>query len=143
MQTKCTTIPLQTKLEVEGKTKVFDAYVVPEVRHELILGTEFWKGMGIVTNLRSGEWHFKGVAKSEVQQIDGGLQVNSVLGSANLSANELRELDEIVENYFDLIKGVKLGCTNVIEHREPLRACLLKAVIVRSARTSRNGLTTR
>lgn len=41
--------------QLRGIVKLFDVYVVPRLRHELVLGIDFWKGMGIVPDLRRGE----------------------------------------------------------------------------------------
>jgi hypothetical protein len=43
---------------LEGRVGVFEVLVVPEVRHEMILGIDFWTGMGIVPNLRQLTWEF-------------------------------------------------------------------------------------
>lgn len=36
--------------------RVLDVLVVPEVEHQLILGTDFWRIISIIRDLRRGEW---------------------------------------------------------------------------------------
>ncbi|KAJ8964168.1 hypothetical protein NQ317_016442 [Molorchus minor] len=43
---------------VRDKVKLIKVLVVPEVPHTLILGTNFWRNMGIVPDLRHNEWYF-------------------------------------------------------------------------------------
>lgn len=45
-------------IQLRDVVKLFAVYVVPKLRHELMLGVEFWKTMTIVPDLRRGEWSF-------------------------------------------------------------------------------------
>lgn len=44
--------------------KIIDVYVMPNLRHNLVLGVDFWRRMGIVPDMRKGEWYFSSGAVS-------------------------------------------------------------------------------
>lgn len=99
------TVPIQLK----HKIKVFDIYIVPRLRHGLVLGTVFWVKMGIVPDLRRGEWNFS----NDSEQI----HINMLQTADDLSLEDRYELNKVVENYLESIKTVKLGCTDLVHHK--------------------------
>jgi hypothetical protein len=98
---------------LEGRVGVLEVLVVPEVRHEMILGIDFWTEMGIVPNLLELTWEFADPS------IDAGNrpQVGNIITKDDLSANRRSRLEKCVERYFDGTKDPLLGCTALISHR--------------------------
>jgi hypothetical protein len=98
---------------LEGRVGVFEVLVVPEVRHEMILGIDFWTGMGIVPNLRQLTWEFAD------PRIDAGNrpQVGNIITKDDLSADQRSRLEKCVERYFDGTKNSHLGCTDLVSHK--------------------------
>lgn len=97
-------------IKLQHKLKVFDIFVIPNLRHYLILGALFWIKMGIVPDLRKGEWHFSEPGYQEINNL-------SVIQTADDLTYEQREqLNAVVENYFNQIKDIKLGCTDLVTH---------------------------
>lgn len=104
------TVPITLK----NKTYLFDVLIIPELRHTLVLGTSFWIKMGIVPDLRKGEWYFSN--KSECNIIDIHSNNVSLTAASDLSLSQQSILRKIINNYFDSIKNISLGCTNLISH---------------------------
>lgn len=96
-------------IKVREVVKVFEVYVVPELRHELILGMNFWVQLGIVPDMRKGEWHFSD--ESLVAP-----EVSFVQNESDLVAEQQRSLSNVVSQYFEKI-GDKLGCTSMVRHK--------------------------
>jgi hypothetical protein len=98
---------------LEGRVGVFQVLVVPEVRHEMILGIDFWTAMGIVPNLRQLTWEFAD------PRIDAGNrpQVGNIITKDDLSADQRSRLEKCVERYFDGTKNSPLGCTDLVSHK--------------------------
>lgn len=93
---------------LENKVKIFEIYLVPELRHTLVLGTIFWIQMGIVPDLRKGEWHFS--------KPDSEIELNLIQSANDLTYDQQIRLENVVQNYFESISNVRLGCTTLIEH---------------------------
>ncbi|XP_023312215.1 uncharacterized protein LOC111692437 [Anoplophora glabripennis] len=93
---------------VRGKVKLVKVLVVPQLPHALILGTNFWKAMGIVPDLRRNEWHFSDqpICLDEVDHLRG-----------KTTLTELQEacLQAVVRRNKHLM-GESLGCTDLVEH---------------------------
>lgn len=86
--------------------KLIEILVVPEVSSTLILGADFWRIMGVVPDLRRGEWSFS----SEIG-------VNSVsVETSTLSGSQQAQLDELLDGLFATIDPLALGCTTLVEH---------------------------
>lgn len=49
---------VQTPFTLQGRTRIIDVLVVPDIPQVLILGIDFWRVMGIMPNLRIDAWHF-------------------------------------------------------------------------------------
>lgn len=97
------TVPIRLRNIV----KVMDVYVVPKLRHSLILGINFWVNMGIVPDMRRGEWYFS----SQDLQVP---TVNCI--EFDLSNEQQIRLNETVNEYFAKIDDKK-GCTTLIKHK--------------------------
>lgn len=111
MKLNCTgTVHIPIKLK--DRIKVFTAYVVPELKHTLVVGTSFWVRMGIIPDLRKGEWHF-----SSEPQISNISCTSNLESKTDLSQVEKSKLIKTVNEYFDSIRNIQLGCTNLIEHK--------------------------
>lgn len=96
-------------VKVKDVVKLIDVYVVPELRHELILGIDFWIKLGIVPDMRRGQWYFSSelLVNSEVALINC---------EADLSEEQQEKLNNVVRDYFNKI-GDRLGCTSMVKHK--------------------------
>lgn len=83
---------------------VLDVIVVPNVKHTLILGVDFWKSLGIVPDLRRGEWSF---SSDIVANVCG-------LSSVELPESQRIALESVVQ--FGVGDGKSLGCTHLVKH---------------------------
>lgn len=100
------TVPIQLRDVV----KVIDIYIFPQLRHTLVLGIDFWIRMGIVPDVRKGEWYFS--------ETDLNAPVlNSMTTEGGLSPVELDKLTQIVNNYFSQLNPDKLGYTTAVQHK--------------------------
>lgn len=100
---------LSVPIGVEGTVRIIDVYVVPELRHELVLGLNFWKELGIVPDMRRGVWYFS-------SQPPLTPQVTSVQCETDLNSDQRLRLSKLISSYFDSI-GDRLGCTSVVKHK--------------------------
>lgn len=93
---------------VRGRVKLIKVLVVPELPHTLILGTNFWRRMGIVPDLRHNEWYFSDqpVCVDEVDHLRGKTVLTSL--------QEVR-LQALLDRNRSLM-GNELGCTDLAEH---------------------------
>ncbi|XP_071055108.1 uncharacterized protein [Onthophagus taurus] len=86
-------------MELQGRGKIVEVLLVPGLRHELILGTDFWRTMGIVPDLRRGDWSF---------------------------SKEPPLLREIIENLFRRDMESELSHTTLVEHHIRTNALPIK-----------------
>lgn len=91
---------------VRDRVRVIDVLVIPELPHLLILGTDFWRIMGVVPDLRRGEWLFSAEP----------VHLSSIGIGQELSIDDRTRLDDLVERHFSRSTQA-LGCTNLVEHR--------------------------
>jgi hypothetical protein len=112
-------------LRLEHKVAVFEVLVVPDVRQEMILGIDFWVGMGIVPNFRQLTWEF---ADSLTKGQDRPL-IGNIVNKFDLTPYQNRVLESCVRGYFDKTRHSPLGCTDLITHKivleegaQPVRA---------------------
>lgn len=99
-------------ISLENKTVVFDVYIIPSLRHTLILGTNFWIQMGIIPDLRKQERIF-----SQKETDEHLTHISSCFSDTKmLLPDQLNKLNSIINKYFDDIKNIKLGCTEAIKH---------------------------
>lgn len=96
-------------VRVRDVVRIVDLYIVPELRHELILGIDFWVKLGIVPDMRKGEWHFS-------DEDFSAPELSLIQCEADLGADQRARLDAVVSAYFNKI-GDKLGCTSVVKHK--------------------------
>ncbi|XP_071051474.1 uncharacterized protein [Onthophagus taurus] len=89
---------------LRGRVRILNVLVVPGVEHELVLGVDFWRAMGIVPDLRSGEWTFC-----------DSIEAQSTDSLSSLSDEQRRQLDDMLNDHF---KGQRngLGCTSLVKH---------------------------
>jgi hypothetical protein len=104
---------------------IFEVLLVPEVRHEMILGVDFWAGMGIVPNLRHLTWEFT----DSPNKACSSQQITSLVTRDDLSSEQRSRLKSCVNVYFDSTRDSPLGGTDLISHKivlledsKPLRA---------------------
>lgn len=75
---------------LKGNLKLLEVLVVPDVNHTLILGTDFWRVMGIIPDLRQGEWKFS--STPEILEIEPQTQ---------LSRDQRFQLDNLVDEMLE------------------------------------------
>lgn len=92
-------------IELEGRTRIIDAVAVPDVKHTIILGVDFWKQMGIIPDLATGTWYFHDEDNIVINE-------HSISG---LSNSQQQELDGLLLEYSKQM-GNEFGCTNMVEH---------------------------
>lgn len=100
------TVPIRLRDVV----KIIDVYIFPNLRHKLVLGIDFWVRMGIVPDMRKGEWFFSDVDLNVPS-------LNSIQSETGLDSKDVARLNEIVDNYFSSFDSNKLGCTTVVQHK--------------------------
>lgn len=106
---KCTSIgSIELPMALRHKLKIIETIVIPDLQHNLILGDDFWIAMGIVPDLRHGEWHFS----DESKYIDSILKdrIPTVLSSLETS-----QLQKIIDHYKNNM-GSRLGCAKSVQH---------------------------
>lgn len=99
-------------IKLKHKVQLFDVFIVPSLRHTIILGTVFWVKMGLIPDLRKGEWSFEDSNSSHLNKIN----LNHIETATDLTITERQVLKTIVDNYFDSMSCMKLGCTDIVEH---------------------------
>lgn len=90
-----------------GRVCVIDVLVVPNLRHSLVLGSDFWIAMGIVPDLRRDVWHFSSVEDCK--------EICVINDESDLTMEQRLALDKLVAEKFTLM-GTSLGITNLGEH---------------------------
>lgn len=98
----------QVPVTLRGRTKLITMVVMPDFPHTLILGIDFFKVMGIIPDLRNGEWSFA----DETNAVD---LVNQLQARDILNSYEQVKLQVVLERYRKAM-GETLGCTNKTEH---------------------------
>src|SRR5437588_5047665 len=93
---------------LRDKVSLIDVLVIPELPNALILGTDFWSNMGIVPDLRRGEWQFS--KPSSVAD-----SICHIKAQTELSWDESQILSKTTDELFSQM-GYKLGCTHLVEH---------------------------
>lgn len=93
---------------VRDKIQVINVLIIPSLPHLLILGSDFWRKMGIVPDLRHGLWHFTDADPLEHQ-------VLAITDSTHLTPEQSIALDNFIENIFSKIPD-GLGCTDMVSH---------------------------
>lgn len=93
---------------MRDRVKILVILVVLEVKTSLILGSEFWRAMGIVPDLRSGEW----VLTSEPT-----VQLGAIEGRPDLTSLQEEQLQSLLDEKFSRLMGRTIGCTDKAEHK--------------------------
>lgn len=101
---------MEIPIKLKNKIKMFNAYIIPQLRHDLVLGTIFWIKMNFIPDLRKGEWIFGD------ENINENSQINFIQTADDLTLGQREQLNKTVNDYFDSIKDIKLGCTSVVKH---------------------------
>lgn len=96
-------------VNVQNVVKLVEILVVPDLRHELILGIDFWKTLGIVPDLRRGQWNFS-------SELLSNPEVSVIQCESDLTNDQQSRLQRVVSSYFDSI-GDRLGCTSMVKHK--------------------------
>ena len=105
---RCTSLGIvSAPIRLRDQIKIIEIMVVPELSHVLILGTNFWKTMGIVPDLRRGEWTFSDTPMLPIEEISS---------RNNLSPEQESMLNDLVNKMFCGIEEDRIGCTSQVEH---------------------------
>lgn len=97
---------------VEGKVVLTNVLVMPSLPHVIILGTDFWRNMGIVPNIREGSWCF-----SDLPEPNIAILTDNKL----LEPEQSKELENLISDLFPEVPD-RLGCTSLTEHSIKTRA---------------------
>lgn len=100
---------ISVPVKLRDVVKIISIYVVPSLRHELILGTDFWRAMGIVPELRRGEWYFSTTCPPNPV-------LNKLTAAEDLTDSQKLLIDEIVDKHFAKYEPNKLGRTSLVKH---------------------------
>ncbi|KAJ8957459.1 hypothetical protein NQ314_006554 [Rhamnusium bicolor] len=73
---------------VQNVVRVVEVLVIPSLPHLLILGSDFWRKLGIVPDLRHGLWHFSD---------SGDVHVDSITDKVQLTSEQFQELDNLIQ----------------------------------------------
>ena len=95
---------VRAPLCLQGKVKIMDLVVVPDISALLILGLDFWVTMEIVPDLKSDAWHFGVESRIDVAGISDHLTPQQRSQLTNLLTDKFRKM------------GQGLGYTTVAEH---------------------------
>jgi hypothetical protein len=106
---------ISVPFRVHDKICLIDALVLPSVKFELVLGREFWRKFGLIPNFKNLRYSIADDA--ERNRSPRACDLNNLHGVDDLGPRQRAELEKIVSDYFNSIKGIELGCTNLIEHR--------------------------
>lgn len=91
---------------LQNTIKIIHTLVIPSLPHTLILGTDFWKSMGIVPDIRRGLWAFTKSPETVIA---------AITENQDLTPTQTLKLNQVVEDIFANIPE-KLGCTTLVEH---------------------------
>nr|CAI5865101.1 unnamed protein product [Callosobruchus analis] len=100
-------IPLP--IQLRDRVRIIKALVIPSLPHRLILGIDLWVQMGIVPDMKHGEWTFQ--TEESIQSI----QVCGIQDMHSLNEHQQAELNQVIEDAFEKM-GNRLGCTHLVEH---------------------------
>lgn len=101
---------------VGDRVCILDVLVVPSIPTPLILGTDFWRRMGIIPNIRSGQWTFT---------TEPTIEVSSIVDCSHLTSSQSSRLTELLDSVFANMNQ-ELGCVKGVQHvikttSEPIR----------------------
>lgn len=95
--------------QLRDHIQVVNVLVVPDVPHLLILGADFWRIMGIVPDLRTGEWTFSTSNFSSLDEV--------IISRSLLKTEQDQHLNNLINSMFDQITGNDIGCTTLVKHQ--------------------------
>lgn len=97
---------ISVPIKLQDREKLIEILIVPNVSSALILGADFWRVMGIVPDLRRGEWSFSSCATVEIASVCEG----------NITGDQRNRVEELVNRVFRNVDPSKIGCTTLVEH---------------------------
>ncbi|KAJ8952094.1 hypothetical protein NQ318_011011, partial [Aromia moschata] len=89
-----------------SRVKIIKVLVMPSIPHELILGVDFWRTMGIIPDLFANVWSFR----SEHDSVNH--EIVAIHPMDSLTAEQRERLIKVVDASFAKM-GDKLGCTDL------------------------------
>lgn len=99
---------MDVPIQLKNKIHIFQIFVIPQLRHKLVLGTVFWIKMNLIPDLRKGEFYFG--------KESNDLNINSIKTADDLTLSQRHQLNKVIEEYFESSKHNKLGSTSLVEH---------------------------
>lgn len=99
---------VQVPIEIQNRFELFDILIVPEIEQEVMLGTKFWKKMGVIPDLRSGRWIFSKQPEVEIAAIEA---------RTTLKPEQEQELTTIMDEEFPQLFVDKLGYAKGVTHK--------------------------
>lgn len=93
-------------VRVQNVEKLFEFLVVPEISCSVILGADFWSALGIVPDLRRGEWTFSSNGETHL----------ATVGAGDLTDFQRTTLNNLLDRLFRDVDPKRIGCTTLVEH---------------------------
>nr|CAI5841095.1 unnamed protein product [Callosobruchus analis] len=81
---------IRLPIQLENRIKLLDVLVIPSFPHEIILGIDFWRIMGVVPDLFNSNWSFR----TEVASV----QVAGIQDMDTLTPEQKQQLAKIVDD---------------------------------------------
>ncbi|GLV33413.1 hypothetical protein CBL_20154, partial [Carabus blaptoides fortunei] len=86
---------ISVPFRLQNLVRWIEVVVMPAMPHTLILGIDFFKEMGVVPDLRSGEWTFTDVNSMLCRAAEGAIQTRQ-----DLSEEQSSTLDKVISTAF-------------------------------------------
>lgn len=99
-------------ITLKGRTEQLTVLVVPALKHNLILGIDFWESMNIVADFSNKEWHFTSHFRGSHNFCS---TVEGIQSTEHLTEVERRTLQTLVNEFFK-DEPTTLGRTDRVQH---------------------------
>lgn len=99
-------------ITLEGRTKNLPVIVVPSLKQSIILGVDFWDAMHLITDMHNRTWEFS----RNKNQICSLAIKEGIMSKNNLSEEQKKRLDMLVDKHFPEKEDLTIGQTNLVRH---------------------------
>lgn len=102
---------LMVPITLEGRTRNLSVLVVPDLKHSLILGIDFWNQMQLVADISNKSWKFSSKEpRISMVELRDGIKAKELL-----SSSERQKLEGVIREHFSN-QSSALGHTTLVEH---------------------------
>lgn len=98
---------LETYVTVDNISRILKLYLIPSVKHPLILGMDFLKTFNIKIDFSKFALNVPSLSLSVI---------NTIQDTSHLSVGQTRELDSVVEKFKTISPTDRLGRTHLLKH---------------------------